>query len=126
MCGEIGGSVIKMAIDSIVSKTRLLIACFLLLAFAVAGCLLPADVGYMPDPSLHTAGWTCPKNEGHWVPHTNPPCTWIPGGLFFKSCMDEEVQTVNEARGCSPESSSTAVSTATPSHQSAAPTAAGN
>jgi hypothetical protein len=73
----------------------------LLLALLCAGCVPPAVVYYMPDhPELHLAGWQCPKDSGHWIAHTNPVCSWVPGGVFFKSCFDEYAASSYEARGC--------------------------
>jgi hypothetical protein len=83
-------------------KTLILaIACSVSVLFA--GCLMPGPyVGYVADRDLHEAGWNCPKAEdqSHWIAFWSPPCSWVPGGLFSKSCEDHYVANVEESRGC--------------------------
>ena len=85
------------------------------LAAWCAGCMFPGDVNYVPDPQLHLAGWKCPSDQSHFVAHTNPPCTWIPVGILFKSCMDQYAASLETARGCTPEPA------ASPSQAAASP-----
>jgi hypothetical protein len=73
-----------------------LMACLLL-----AGCVPPASVVYVPDPSAPIAGWKCPSDR-QFIAHTNPPCTWIPGVVLTQNCHDQYVASINEARGCVP------------------------
>jgi hypothetical protein len=83
---------------------------------SITGCAPPISMDYYSDPSLHLAGWKCPDPDkmSHLVTHSNPPCSWVPGGLLFKSCMDETVAGSETARGCVAESSATPASVPTP------------
>jgi hypothetical protein len=64
---------------------------------AFVGCLSPFEVDYDADPSLHTAGWKCPDPDkmDRVVTHSNPPCSWVPGGVLTKSCTDQVVASEN-------------------------------
>jgi hypothetical protein len=78
-------------------------AIMILAATLLAGCLLPGpQVGYIADRDIHVAGWDCPKadDQSHWITFFSPPCSWLPGGLFFKSCTDHYVANVEKSRGC--------------------------
>jgi hypothetical protein len=83
---------------------------------SITGCAPPISMDYYSDPSLHLAGWKCPEPDkmSHLVTHSNPPCASLPGGLFFKSCMDETIAGSETARGCVAESSATPASVPTP------------
>jgi hypothetical protein len=74
----------------------------LLIGIALAGCVPPASVVYIPDPTAPIAGWKCPSDR-QFVAHMNPPCTWVPGMVLTKDCHDQYVSNINEARGCTPE-----------------------
>ena len=85
--------------------TMRMICLALTLVSLLAGCVPPASVVYVPDPNAPIAGWKCP-NDRQFIAHTNPPCTWIPGGVLTDSCHEEYVRHINEARGCIPETAS--------------------
>jgi len=79
------------------------IVLLLMTAVVVAGCAPPVSVVYIPDPKAPIAGWKCPADR-QFIAHTNPPCTWIPGVVLTQSCHDQYVSSINEARGCVPDS----------------------
>jgi hypothetical protein len=69
----------------------------------LSGCLTPGpNLGYVADRDMHPVGWDCPKgdDQSHWIAFLSPPCTWVPGGMFFKSCYDRYAANVMESRGC--------------------------
>jgi len=69
----------------------------------LSGCLMPGpNLDYIPDKELHPVGWDCPKAEdqSHFIAYLSPPCTWVPGGMYFKSCFDHYIANVEESRGC--------------------------
>jgi hypothetical protein len=86
-----------------VMRFRLLV----MASVVLAGCVPPASVVYVPDPSAPIAGWKCPSDR-QFIPHTNPPCTWIPGVVLTQSCHEQYVASINEARGCVPDPNSAA------------------
>jgi len=65
----------------------------------LSGCTPPVSVAYLPDPTLASPGWRCPSDR-KFIPHVNPPCAWVPGGLMFKSCWDRYIADISQARGC--------------------------
>jgi len=85
----------------------------LIVGIFVASCVPPVSVVYVPDPSAPIAGWKCPSDR-QFIPHTNPPCTWIPGGVLTESCREEYTRHINEARGCVAEPAPAAASTPLP------------
>jgi hypothetical protein len=85
----------------------------LVLSLALLGCGPPVDgLLRVPDPNPEhyghafdeglIPGWKCPALED--VPHfrviANPPCYWVPGGVFVKSCRDELEARRMKAAGC--------------------------
>src|SRR5215469_3253018 len=102
-------------------------AVFVLIGFlvpaAIVGCLTPVTMDYFPDPGLHAAGWKCPDPDQmpHVIAYANPPCSWIPFGTLFKSCVDEVEARREIARGCVVEPSPTPTSTPTPSQDTSSP-----
>ena len=93
--------------------TMRMIRLVLIMAALMAGCVPPASVVYVPDPNAPIAGWKCP-NDRQFIAHTNPPCTWIPGGVLTESCHEEYVRHINEARGCVPNPAPNATPQAAP------------
>jgi len=92
---------------------RMRIRLALMLASLLAGCVPPASVVYVPDPHAAMAGWKCPGDR-QFIAHTNPPCTWIPGGVLTESCHEEYVRHINQARGCIPAPAASATPPAAP------------
>jgi hypothetical protein len=86
------------------------------MAILVAGCVPPVSVVYVPDPNAPIPGWKCPSDR-QFIAHTNPPCTWIPGGVLTESCRDEYTRHINEARGCVPEPDAAAAQSGSASAQ---------
>jgi hypothetical protein len=85
----------------------------LVLGILLASCVPPVSVVYVPDPAAPIAGWKCPSDR-QFIPHTNPPCTWIPGGVLTHNCREQYERNINQARGCVAEPVPAAASTPIP------------
>jgi hypothetical protein len=77
---------------------------------AFFGCAMPVDgLIRIPDPDPVTsaeppliAGWKCPasRDVDHFVAVVNPPCSWVPGGVFVSSCRKKLAEHQLLAYGC--------------------------
>jgi hypothetical protein len=85
----------------------------LVFGLVLFGCVPPADVLVrVPDPNPGhyghpfdeglIPGWKCPALEDmpHLAAIANPPCSWVPGGVFFRSCRNELSARQMKAAGC--------------------------